>query len=95
MKYTESIRCLRAKDKYHRIMKYGDDESYYEVVYLGKYQSKDDYYEVSVFEIEGFDYPDESYKVEYEMIQKQKEDDERDAIIVELATQLAIMQLTM
>lgn len=97
MKYTENngLRSLRAKDKYHRIMKHGNDESYYEVVYLSRYGSIDDYYEVSVFEIEGFEYPDDSYKVEYEIIKKQEEDDERDAIIIELATQLAIMQLTM
>lgn len=97
MRYSESngIRIIRAKDKYHRIMKHGDDKTYYKAVSLGKHASKDDYYEVSVFEIDGFEYPDDSYKVEYEMLQKQKEDDERDAIIIELATQIAIMQLTM
>lgn len=97
MRYSESngIRTLRAKDKYHRIMKHGDDQSYYKMVNLGKYTSIDTYYEVSVFEIDGFEYPDDSYKVEYEMYQKQKEDDERDALIIELATQIAIMQLTM
>lgn len=97
MKYVEidGLRMLRAKDKYHRIMRHDNNEAYYEVVYLSIYQSKDEFYEVSVFDIEGFEYPDESFKIESDLIQKSKEDDERDAMIIELATQLAILQLTM
>ena len=97
------LRVLRPSDNQHKLRGYDttyDEEGneivdYYDVIYLGKYQNQHDYYEVSVYDIEGYEFKSELAKFEADMSKKNEEDDERDSLIIDLAVQMSILKLTM
>ena len=99
---SNGLRVIRPSDNQHKLRSYEsrqDEEGneivdYYDVVYLSKYQDKHDYYEVSIYDIDGYEFPNELAQFEAQLSQKQQEDDERDRLIIDLATELAIIQLT-
>lgn len=76
-----SFKCgmfiLHPESKYHKLRKKNsDEEALYDVVYLGKFASPDEYEDVSMVD---------EYEARF---------DEQDALIIELATQMAILNLT-
>ena len=69
---------LYPKSQYHKLRKKdSEEEALYDVVYLGKFASPDEYEDVSMVE---------EYEARF---------DEQDALIIELATQMAILNLTL
>ena len=97
------LRVIKPSDNQHKLRGYNttfDEEGneivdYYDVVYLSKFQNQHDYYEVSIYDIEGYEFPNELAEFEAKLAKKNEEDDERDSLIIDLATEVAIMQLTL
>lgn len=80
-------------DKFKLREKNTEEEAYYDVVYLGKFRTSDEYEEVSIYEIEGYDM--ELVNLKSEIDDLSAVSDEQDALIIELATQVAILNLTL
>ncbi len=80
-------------DKFKLREKNAEEEAYYDVVYLGKFRTPDEYEEVSIYEIEGYDM--ELVNLKSEIDDLSAVSDEQDALIIELATQVAILNLTL
>ncbi len=73
--YECGMLILHPKSQYHKLRKIGE-EALYDVVYLGKFASPDEYEDVSMVD---------EYEARF---------DEQDALIIKLATQMAILNLT-
>lgn len=80
-------------DKYKLKRKDSEEEVYYEVVYLGKFSSPDEYEDVSIYQID--DYEEELINIKTSIDDLNSVSDEQDVLIIELATQLAILNLTL
>lgn len=91
MKYEEinGLRILTAQDERHKIKRKETGE-YFEKVYLGKYENVEDYCDISIYEIQG--YNDDVGELKATIDERQ---DEMDMIIINLSTELAILKLTL
>ena len=91
MKYEEinGLRILTAQDERHKIKRKETGE-YFEKVYLGKYENVEDYCDISIYEIQG--YNDDVGELKATIDERQ---DEMDMMIINLSTELAILKLTL
>lgn len=80
-------------DRFKLRKKDAAEEVFYDVVYLGKFSSPDEYEEISIYEIEG--YTEEIINIKSNIDDLSAVSDEQDALIIELATQVAILNLTL
>lgn len=80
-------------DRFKLRKKDAAEEVFYDVVYLGKFASPDEYEEVSIYEIEG--YNEEISNIKSNIDDLNSVSDEQDALIIDLATQVAILNLTL
>ena len=80
-------------DRFKLRKKDAAEEVFYDVVYLGKFSSPDEYEEISIYEIEG--YTEEIINIKSNIDDLNAVSDEQDALIIDLATQVAILNLTL
>ena len=80
-------------DRFKLRKKDAAEEVFYDVVYLGKFSSPDEYEEISIYEIEG--YNEEIINIKSNIDDLNAVSDEQDALIIDLATQVAILNLTL
>lgn len=77
---TNGLRILKPSDNYHKLRGYNttydkdgnEIVDYFDVIYLSKFQDKNDYYEVSVYDIPGYEFPNELSKFQ-ERVDKQEQ----------------------
>lgn len=94
VKYQNGIFILYPKsNKYKLKKKDSDEEVYYEVVYLGKFSNPNEYEDISIYQIEG--YEEELINIKSDIDVLNDISNEQDTLIIDLAAQLAILKLTL
>lgn len=90
---TSGVTILRPSSNKFKLRKNdSDEEVFYDIVYLSNNSNPDAYEEISIYEIEG--YEPEMIEVKTDIDNLTQIINEQESLIIELTTQLAILNLT-